>query len=477
MRNGNVLISGAGPAGMMLAYWLGRHGFSPTVVERAPAPRDGGQAVDVRGAAIEVAGRTGILDELRRARTGTRGMSYVNSTGKSLASMNAAFGVIDAADVEIVRGDLVRILHKATTDNVEYIFADSITGICQNADRVEVTFERAPSRVFDLVVGADGLHSNVRALVFGHESRFTHYLGLYLAIFTIPNDLGLDHWQLIHAVPGKSVTITSARENTEARAIFFFASPPLDYDHHDTRQQQDILADAFSAEQWEVSRLLKAMRNAPDFYFDSASQIRMDGNREAARDDLDAVSGAARHPGHAAPPGRFRARAAPPPGAHGRPGIDPLSGYPSPSRMAAVSLPRAVRRSSQSIGPRMSSLSSLRSISSRIAPATAWASSIVRLTVIIVPHLPLCGLRLTGSCAMLRRRRQAAPPAGGPAGQRRRSPAMLATDPGPGGLVRKYQGTVLRPALSRRLSPDRTLKQGPAHRRARLPAAERAERP
>ena len=119
MRNGNVLISGAGPAGMMLAYWLGRHGFSPTVVERAPAPRDGGQAVDVRGAAIEVAGRTGILDELRRARTGTRGMSYVNSTGKSLASMNAASGVIDAADVEIVRGDLVRILHhKATTDNV-----------------------------------------------------------------------------------------------------------------------------------------------------------------------------------------------------------------------------------------------------------------------------------------------------------------------------------------------------------------------
>ena len=275
MRNRNVLISGAGPAGTTLAYWLRRHGFRPTVVERAPAPRDGGQAVDVRGAAIEVAGRTGILDEFRRARTATRGMSYVSSTGKRLASLNAAFGVIDATDVEIIRGDLARILHQATSD-VEYIFGDSITGICEHADTVEVTFERAPARAFDLVVGADGLHSNVRSLAFGPESPFIRHLGLYLAIFTTPNDLGLDHWQLIHAVPGKSVTITSARENTEARAIFFFASPPLNYDHHDTRQQQDILASAFSTEQWEVPHLLKAMRHAPDFYFDSASQIRMD---------------------------------------------------------------------------------------------------------------------------------------------------------------------------------------------------------
>ena len=245
------------------------------MVERAPAPRDGGQAVDVRGAAIEVAGRTGILDEFRRARTTTRGMSYVSSTGKRLASLNAAFGVIDATDVEIVRGDLACILHQATSD-VEYIFGDSITGICEHADTVEVTFERAPARAFDLVVGADGLHSNVRSLAFGPESPFIRHLGLYLAIFTTPNDLGLDHWQLIHAVPGKSVTITSARENTEARAIFFFASPPLNYDHHDTRQQQDILASAFSTEQWEVPHLLKAMRHAPDFYFDSASQVRMD---------------------------------------------------------------------------------------------------------------------------------------------------------------------------------------------------------
>jgi 2-polyprenyl-6-methoxyphenol hydroxylase-like FAD-dependent oxidoreductase len=276
MRNRNVLISGGGVAGLTLAYWLRRYGFRPTVLERAHAMRAGGQAVDIRGAAIEVAERMGIADELRQARTGTRGMSYVSSAGKRLASMNAAFGVIDEQDVEIIRGDLTRILREAAGNDVEYIFGDSITGICENADAVEVTFERAPSRAFDLVIGADGLHSNVRAVTFGDESQFVRHLGLYLAIFTIPNDLGLDHWQLIHAAPGKSVTVTSARQNTEARAIFFFASPPLTYDYRDTTQQQEILAGAFGAERWEVPRLLAAMPKAPDFYFDSVSQIQME---------------------------------------------------------------------------------------------------------------------------------------------------------------------------------------------------------
>ncbi len=273
MKNRNVLISGAGAAGPALAYWLHRHGFAPTVVERAPAPRDGGQAVDIRGAAIDVAERMKILGAVRRARTRTRGMSYVNSAGKRLASMNAAFGVIDPEDVEIVRGDLVSILCQATRDDVEYIFDDSITGISEQAGAVEVTFQRSEPRAFDLVAGADGLHSNVRRIAFGDESQFIRHLGLYLAVFTLPNDLGLDHWQLIHAVPGKSVTITSARENTEARAIFFFASRPLDYDYRDSGRQKELLAEAFAGVGWEVSALLEAMRDAPDFYFDSVSQV------------------------------------------------------------------------------------------------------------------------------------------------------------------------------------------------------------
>jgi 2-polyprenyl-6-methoxyphenol hydroxylase-like FAD-dependent oxidoreductase len=276
VRNRDVLISGAGVAGQALAYWLRRFGFIPVVVERAPTPRDGGQSVDVRGAAIEVARRTGILDAARAARTGTRGMSYVSSTGKRLASVDGAFGVIDPEDVEIIRGDLVSILYEAAGSDIEYVFDDSIASLTEGADGVTVTFERSAPRTFHLVVGADGLHSRVRGLAFGPEAHFLSHLGLYLSVFTIPNDLELDHWQLIYVTPGKSVTVTSARGNREARAIFFFASGPLDYDYRDRGQQQGLLAAAFAGAGWEVPRLLTAMREAPDFYFDSVSQVRMD---------------------------------------------------------------------------------------------------------------------------------------------------------------------------------------------------------
>jgi 2-polyprenyl-6-methoxyphenol hydroxylase-like FAD-dependent oxidoreductase len=276
VQNRDVLISGAGVAGLTLAYWLRRLGFTPVVVERAPAPRDGGQAVDLRGAAIEVARRTGILDAARTARTGTRGMSYVNAAGKRVASLNGAFGVIDPRDVEIVRGDLVSILYEAARNDIEYIFNDSVSGLADAAEGVAVTFERSAPRTFHLVVGADGLHSRVRALVFGPEQRFISHLGLYLAVFTVPNDLELDHWQLIYVTPGKSVTVTSARGNREARAVFFFASEPLDYDHRDRGQQQEILAAAFSGAGWEVPRLLTAMHAAQDFYLDTVGQVRMD---------------------------------------------------------------------------------------------------------------------------------------------------------------------------------------------------------
>ena len=160
--------------------------------------------------------------------------------------MSAAFGVVDAADVEIVRGDLVGILYEAARSGGEYIFGDSVTGMAEVPGAVEVTFERAGPCTFDPVIGADGFHFTLRALAFGPEPSFVRHLGMYLAVFTVPNDRGLDHWQLTHVCPGKSVTVISARDSTEAGVNLFFASPPLDYDHRDIGQQQELLVAAFA---------------------------------------------------------------------------------------------------------------------------------------------------------------------------------------------------------------------------------------
>jgi 2-polyprenyl-6-methoxyphenol hydroxylase-like FAD-dependent oxidoreductase len=274
LKNSDLLISGASIAGPALAYWLGRYGFSPTVVERAPALRGGGFAVDFRGEAhMSVLKRMGILEEVRRLQTNMGEQIVVDETGKRLLALPASFM---SGEVEIARGDLSRIMYERTKDTTEYIFGDSIASMTETTDGVHVTFERGAPRTFDLVVGADGLHSNTRRLAFGPEVQFISFLGHYIASFDLPNYLNLDHAGLIYNDPGKEADIGSAREGTKASAGFVFASEPLDYDRHDPEQQKRILADIYADVGWEVPRLIEAMWDAPDLYFDSISRIDMD---------------------------------------------------------------------------------------------------------------------------------------------------------------------------------------------------------
>ncbi|MFJ9848121.1 FAD-dependent monooxygenase [Streptomyces sp. NPDC101150] len=274
MNNTNVLISGSSVAGPALAHWLHRYGFHPTIVERAPALRDGGYAVDFRGEAhLSVLRRMGIMDDVERARTGMGSMSYVNSAGKPQAQLPAD---LFAGDIEILRGDLARILYEATAHHTEYIFGDSIASLTEDAEGVTVTFERGAPRRFDLVIGADGLHSRTRDLTFGPEERFVKHLGVHCAIFTTANHLGLDHTGHAYRTAGKLAAMYSARHNTEAKAVFYFSSPDLDLDRRDVARQQAVLAERFAGTGWESDRLLRDMRYAPDFYFDSVGQVRMD---------------------------------------------------------------------------------------------------------------------------------------------------------------------------------------------------------
>jgi 2-polyprenyl-6-methoxyphenol hydroxylase-like FAD-dependent oxidoreductase len=275
----DILISGASIAGPAMAYWLRRYGFNPTVVERAPAPRPGGQAVDVRGAARDVVERMGIMAEVRRACIDERGLAYVDDAGTRVATMPATLfkgeGIV--AEIEILRGDLAHILYEATRHDTEYLFDDSVTGLVQDDKGVTVTFERSAPRTFGLVIGADGVHSRVRALAFGSnsDSEFIRPLGAYTAYFTAPHPLGADGWFLLYNVPGGKAAAIRPGHPHSAQAMFNFLSPPLDYDRRDTEQQKKILADTFAGVGWEVPQLLEAMWDSPDFYFAMIAQVHM----------------------------------------------------------------------------------------------------------------------------------------------------------------------------------------------------------
>jgi len=269
----DVLISGASVAGPALAYWLNRHGMRVTIVEKAHTVRPGGLAVDFRGSAMRILERMGILDELRRHATGSGDATIVAEDGTPIATMP---GEIFAGDLEVQKTDLTRILYELTRADTEYVFGDSIRTLTQQDDGVRVDFGRGESRTFDLVIGADGLHSRVRALAFGPEERFAHSLGYWFASFSLPNYLNLERRGLTHVSGHRSANIFAGRDGTDARALFMFAAPSAEPPRGDIAAQQRAITDAYAGVGWEVPRLLAAMRESADFYFDTLSQIRMD---------------------------------------------------------------------------------------------------------------------------------------------------------------------------------------------------------
>ncbi|MCV6986821.1 FAD-binding protein [Mycobacterium shinjukuense] len=274
-----VLVSGASVAGLTAAYWLGRHGYSVTVVERHPGLRPGGQAIDVRGPALTVLDRMGLLAAAEERKTGIRGASIVDRDGNELSrdtESTPTGGPIDNPDIELLRDDLVELLYGATTATTELLFDDSISALDDDGTSVGVTFERADARGFDFVIGADGLHSNVRRLVFGPEERFIKRLGTHAAIFTVPNFLELDYWQIWHYGDSTMAGVYSARGNTEARAALAFMDPELHLDYRDTQAQFAELERRMIEDGWVRAQLLHYMKSAPDFYFDEMSQIVMD---------------------------------------------------------------------------------------------------------------------------------------------------------------------------------------------------------
>jgi 2-polyprenyl-6-methoxyphenol hydroxylase-like FAD-dependent oxidoreductase len=275
MSNRTVLISGAGIAGPTLAYWLVRHGLRVTVVERSAGLRSSGSPVDVRGQAVEVAERMGVLPRIRDAGTNVKGLSFVNAKGRVVGRVSGlAFRQGGSREVELPRGDLASILYQASRDDAEFLFDDSIVTLSHDEHGVDVTFDRAGARRFDLVIGADGLHSMVRRLAFGPESEFVRHMGMYIATMPFDGPIERPREVVMHNTPGRAVTIHPSRGG--AVAAFMFRSPAVpDFDHRDTAQHKLLLATAFAGGSWRVPELVSRMHAADDLYFDSVSQVRL----------------------------------------------------------------------------------------------------------------------------------------------------------------------------------------------------------
>jgi 2-polyprenyl-6-methoxyphenol hydroxylase-like FAD-dependent oxidoreductase len=280
MSGTRVLVTGASIAGPAVAHWLHRRGAEVTVVERAPELRPGGQAVDARGVTKEVIRRMGLDTAVRAARTETAGAHTVDVDGNVLETYRADDDGGDGyiTEIEILRGDLSRVLYDDTRDGVEYLFGDRIAELTQDADGVDVTFAGGDRRRFDLVIGADGLHSALRATVFGPHERFVRHLGRMMAFYTVPNEFGLDRWLIDYqeSGTGRSAGLRPVPDATRAMAMFSFLAADLTVDYRDVAAQKRLLRERTAGLGWLTPGILAHVDDTPDFYLDQVAQVVMD---------------------------------------------------------------------------------------------------------------------------------------------------------------------------------------------------------
>jgi len=272
-----VLISGAGIAGPTLAYWLAHYGLEPTIVEIAPRLRTGGYVIDFWGAGFDIADRMRLMPEIRSKGYMVEEVRVVNRQGKRVAGFSAEAFARPLRDhyITLSRGDLAACIFGRIADKVETIFDDSVSRIEQSEKSVHVTFERSVARDFDLVIGADGLHSRVRELVFGAEEQFERYLGYKAVAFETAGYRPRDELvYVLYSEVGQQVARFSMRDD---RTMFLFTFADVSVDGlEDALSMKALLRKRFAGSGWECPEILHALDDSEDIYFDRVSQIHME---------------------------------------------------------------------------------------------------------------------------------------------------------------------------------------------------------
>ncbi|NVB83773.1 MAG: FAD-binding domain [Kofleriaceae bacterium] len=272
----NVLIAGAGIGGPTLAYWLRRAGYEITIVERSPELRRGGYIVDFWGAGFDVADQMGIVPELTRAGYHLGEIRQVGDDGRKITSFDPELFVRGTGGryVSIARSDLAAIIYGALDGRVETLFGDSVRALDDDGARVRVTFESGTTRDFDLVVGADGLHSQVRHLVFGPEEQFEKFLGITVAAFDIEGYRPRDELvAVMHTQVGYQVTRLALRDDITMFLVTFVDDGSVA--NQGVNAQQAALRARLAGAGWEIPEIIEGMSAARTFYCDRVSQIRM----------------------------------------------------------------------------------------------------------------------------------------------------------------------------------------------------------
>ena len=272
-----ILICGAGIAGPSLAFWLDHHGFQVTIVERAPYLRTGGYIIDFWGAGFDVAERMDLVPQILHRGYQIKEVREVDRHGRRVGgfAVRAFDRMSGGRFTSLPRSDLAAVLFAAVSERVETIFDDTVTDIADVGGHVRVQFEHTPTRIFDLVIGADGLHSQVRHLVFGEKARFERYLGLKVAAFLVHGYRPRDELVYVtHTEVGHQIGRFAMRgDRTMFLFIFTDGTPDIP---EDLDGQKARLRAHFSGRGWECPDILAALEHVDSLYIDRVSQIRMD---------------------------------------------------------------------------------------------------------------------------------------------------------------------------------------------------------
>jgi 2-polyprenyl-6-methoxyphenol hydroxylase-like FAD-dependent oxidoreductase len=273
-----ALISGVGIAGPTLAFWLKAAGFQPTLVENAPALRAGGYVIDFWGLGYDIAERMGLRRSIDRAGYHMRELRIVDARGRRVSGFGTrVFDELTGGRyVTIGRSELSRLLYEKIKDGTEVIFGDEIVGLEERGDAVEVKFKHASERRFDLVIGADGLHSTVRRLTFGPQDRFEKRLGYMVAAFEArgyrPRD---EDVYVMYGEPGRMLGRVALRDDRTLFLFVFAADADTQAALLDEPAQKAFLHARYGSDNWECAHILGELDRTRDLYFDRVSQIVM----------------------------------------------------------------------------------------------------------------------------------------------------------------------------------------------------------